>query len=142
MKKPVRRVLIANGKYKNLYYDVEASGGFEHVCLDLFRRRDAEWIYPTSDPTPPEPPRIIPDTDDPELLAFQKVRWNKYEAALKDYTNSIRSFAVMRRARAGDANAASWIIRARKDIEYEGFEIEELIMLEHSIEVKNEGGGA
>jgi len=120
-----RKVLIAQkSSGEPLCIDVEACGGFEAACMVVFTQRDAEGRYPTTGPVPPTmpPPLVTGDLDDWLQEQWARVE-AEYELRHENYKRAVREWAVFLRARKGDANAASWIIRARKDAEDEGYQL-------------------
>jgi hypothetical protein len=119
MAKTYREVLIAQVTEGDpLCIDVEACGGFAGACLVVFQKREKAGCYPTVGPVPPTmPPPLV--TNDPEDWLAE--HWGKieaeYEVRHNEYKEAVRQWGVFQRARNGDANSASWIIRAREQAE-------------------------
>lgn len=128
-KTPVHQVLIAQNPSGEPYHlDVASCGGFEGACLTLFNLRDADGLYLKDAPTPPQmpPPLLTDDLDEWLQNHWSKIE-SEYEQRHEAYKQAVREWAVLRRARQGDANAASWIIRARKDYEDEDYTLFDLL---------------
>ncbi|MDB4278653.1 hypothetical protein N9917_03545 [Deltaproteobacteria bacterium] len=118
-------VLIAEAGSDSFCIDVQACFGFPQACLVLFQKRDKGGLYPTKSPTPPKmPPPLVTSADPEEWLAEH---WAKIEAEYEvrhaTYKEAVRQWGVILRARDGDANSASWVIRARKDQPSEGYQL-------------------
>jgi hypothetical protein len=125
MPKHYREVLIADVHGGDpIAFDVTACGGFEATCQVLFNLRDAADLYPTEAPKPPQlPPPIVEGDVDDWLQEHWSTMEKEYEQRHDKYKLAVREWAVFVRARKGDANAASWVIRARQQAESEGFQI-------------------
>jgi len=110
-------------------YDISASGGFEAVCLSLFQDRDKAGLYPKTAPLPPTKVPPLPHGADEWT---QRV-WDKLDAAFKlrvgAFREASKEWAVLIRARTGDENAASWLIRNQVDHPTEGYEVFNLLTL-------------
>ena len=126
-KKQYREVLIAQvTSGDSLCIDVEACGGFAGACLVLFQKRDKAGLYASAAPKPPTmPPPMVSSADPDDWLAEH---WAKIEAEYEvrhtEYKEAVRQWGVLDRARGlGDANSASWVIRARKDHTDEGYQL-------------------
>jgi len=88
--------------------------------LALFWAREDEGFYPKEAPKPPTMPPPLVDTDSGDWFAgeWKKIE-ERYDALHAEYKQAVREWAVLVQARQGNANAASWIIRARADAGYE-----------------------
>lgn len=99
--------------------DVQACGGLAEAMLALFQAREDKDFYPKTAPSPPTMPPPLMAASDADADEWYAQEWKKieemYDALHDKYKQAVREWAVLVRARQGDANAASWIIRARAD---------------------------
>jgi len=125
------RIAIFREKHGNMMFDIDASGGWERVCMYMFLERDnAGYYYPTEGPSiPPEKP---PKPSEADLSDSGKVE--AYSKALKDwprvvaaYREAVTEWKLLQSARDGNILAARDIIESRERYEYEGYYHEHLI---------------
>lgn len=121
-----RHILVLSEKYGTSYFDPRDWGGYIKLLAHLFRRSDKlnGW-YPSEEPKNPGPAPATPkDITDPELRNFIEKRLETHWEAVRAYQEDMAEWRELTLARAGDDLAAANFFESRKDLEYEGFELE------------------
>jgi len=119
-----RQIAIFKEKHGNRYYDIDHEGGWDRVCMAVFRERDAEgWWYnePGPEPVKPEPPE---DLTDAKAVGEYSQKLKAYPRELRWWKEQQRTWEQILLARDGNMPAARYVVENRKDHEYEGFYLE------------------
>lgn len=120
-----RELVVFKEKNGSRVFDLDASGGWERVCMTVFLERLEQGWYGKKKKRAPKPPKVLSmaDITDASKVAAYAKNLKRHETALAAYNQHSEDWGHIEKAKGGDLAAAQEIIEDRKGNRYEGFRL-------------------